>query len=392
MEYDFESVLDRTGTDCLKWDHMAFAFGRDDLLPMWVADMDFASPPEVVEALVNRARHGAYGYTMRPESFFEAIADWMLRRFNWSVNREWMVITPGVVPALHFAVQACCRPGDSVIVQPPVYYPFFAAAKANGCEVAHNPLTLRDGKYRMDLDGLSRILDTTPGARMLVLCSPHNPVGRVWEEDELKALEQVVLQRDLVVVSDEIHADLILPGHRQIPFSSLSPALAARTITCTAPSKTFNLAGLQVSTVMISDPGIRREFERAMSRAGLWLSNLFGIVAAETAYRNGEPWLTALLAHLHRNVLRLEKACGSELGPIRLIRPEGTYLAWLDCRDLGLTDEGLRELVRVRARLGLDDGPVFGPGGSGFQRINLACPSVLLEEGIQQLKRALEAR
>ena len=290
MPFDFDRVIDRRGTASVKWDTGPAADRARDVVPAWVADMDFAAPPEVCDAIRARLDHGVLGYSVRSRSHDEALAGWMARRFGWTIDPDWLLTVPGVVPAVHLAVQAFTEPGDRVVIQSPVYHPFPRAVEANGREVVRNRLVEEGLHYRMDLDDLDRAF--AGGARMLILCSPHNPVGRVWRRDELEALAELCVRRRVVVLSDEIHQDMVFPGHRHVPLASLGPEIAALTVTATAPNKTFNIAGLQAGNVLISDPGRRKQYRAVMSRSGLHVTNLMALIACEAAYQHGEPWLS----------------------------------------------------------------------------------------------------
>jgi cysteine-S-conjugate beta-lyase len=385
--FDFDSVLDRRHTHSLKWDHCDRAFGLSDVIPMWVADMDFAAPPAVVEAITRRAAHGAYGYASTPESFWEAAVGWLASRHGWNVDRSWLARAPGVVPAVSLAVNAFTSPGDSVVVQTPVYYPFFAAVESNGRRLLRNPLVADGRTWRMDLSGLERVLDDR--TRMLILCSPHNPVGRVWTREELERLGEICERRDLIVLSDEIHMDLVLGGRRHVPFASLSAALAHRTVTCVSPSKTFNLAGLCMSLVVASNADLLARYSAQFEAAGLIIGSLFGTLALDVAYRQGGPWLDELLEYLEANVNCLEGFLEERIPQIQLVRPEGTYLALLDCRALNLTQKQLDDFFLKQAGVYFDSGPWFGRELEGFERVNLACPRRTLTEALERLERAV---
>jgi cystathionine beta-lyase len=385
--FDFDAVIDRRHTHSLKWDHCGSTFGLDDVIPLWVADMDFAAPPAVVEAVSRRAAHGAYGYASTPESFWESVTGWLRNRHGWEVERGWLARSPGVVPALSLCVHAFTRPGDGIVVQTPVYYPFFRAVEDNGRRLLRNPLTFEGGRYRMDLAGLERTVDQD--TRMLILCSPHNPVGRVWTRDELERLGEVCERRDLVVLSDEIHMDLVLGRRRHVPFATLSPALADRTVTCLAPSKTFNVAGLCMSIVVASNASLLARYTAQFTAAGLVIGSLFGAVALEAAYRHGGEWLDELLVYLEANVDLVERFLAERVPQIRFIRPEGTYLALLDCRALGLSQRALDDFFLREAGVYFDSGPWFGEELKGFERINLACPRKTLTEALERIERAV---
>ncbi len=387
MENIFDTRIDRRGTGSFKWDTVARATGEPDALPLWVADMDFRAPEPVIEALRARVDHGVFGYATRTDAYYEAVIGWMRRRFAWTIERDWIVFSPGIVPALHLAVQACSDPGDRVIVQTPVYYPFSNAVLNNGRELVRNQLRENGGRWEMDFEGLERAIDGR--TRLLIFCSPHNPVSRVWTRSELETLAAIAVRHDLVVVSDEIHEDLVMPGYRHVPLASISDAIADRTITCTAPSKTFNLAGLQTANVVISNAGLRRRFERALSSAGFLLGNVFGYTALEAAYTAGGPWLDALLAYLDENDRFLRRFVMQRLPRVKVTPLEGTYLEWLDFRGFGLDDAVLNDVLLHGAKVWLDAGTLFGPGGEGFQRLNIACPRSLLEEALERMAAAM---
>ena len=388
MKYDFDKIIDRTGTESLKWIFPRKVLKVEDAIPMWVADMDFEAPPAVVEALSRRAAHGVFGYPLVPPSFFAAVIGWLERRHGWEVQKSWMAMTPGIVPALNYCVRAFTKPGAGVIIQTPVYFPFYHAIENNGRRVIRNPLRFDGRRYTMDLDDLEKKIDQ--GGRMLILCSPHNPVGRVWTRDELEALGRLVVARDLVVLSDEIHHDLVYRGHRHQVFAALSPELASRTVTCIAPSKTFNIPGLSTAAVIASNPDFLKAFEDEKERAGFELGQVFGIVGFEAAYAHGGDWLDELLPYLEANVDFLEKFLEERIPKVRLIRPEGTYLALLDCRGLGLDPAALTDFFLKKAGVYLNDGAMFGEEAAGFVRINFACPQALLVEALERIEHAVE--
>jgi cystathionine beta-lyase len=392
MKYNFDEAIDRTKYHSVKWDELKTKFGDipEDVLPMWIADMEFRSPQPVIEAIKKAAEHGIYGYTSRPLSYYQAIIDWMEKRHNWKVKKDWLVFSPGVVPALSFIIRAFTQPGDKVIVQPPVYYPFFRVIENNGCHVVNNPLKLSNKKYFMDYDDLERKVDD-PRVKLIILCSPHNPVGRVWQKEELIILGEICLEHNIIVVSDEIHADILFKGYRHIPFASISPAFAHHSITCTAPSKTFNLAGLQTSSIIIPNKKYCRIYENILDSLALDENSVFGLVALEAAYRDGEEWLEQLLSYLNENLKFLMKYFKERIPKIKVIKPEGTYLVWLDCRQLGFNAKGLNNFMIKKSGVALDDGYWFGTEGEGFMRINIACPRSFLEEGLKRIERAINS-
>ncbi|WP_213974638.1 MalY/PatB family protein [Tepidanaerobacter acetatoxydans] len=390
LKYDFDTVIERSGNYSSKWDELKKMFGRDDLLPMWVADMDFMSPQPVVDALVERAKQGIYGYTSRPESYFESVARWMKKRHNWDAKTEWMIYTPGVVPALSFIINAFTYPGDKVLVQQPVYYPFFRVIEDNGRRIVNNPLIYKDGRYTMDFDDLEeKVKDRR--IKLMFLCSPHNPVGRVWTKDELIRLGRICIDNNILVVSDEIHHDILYPGVKHIPFASISEEFALSSITCTAPSKTFNLAGLQTSTIIIPNTTYYDIYRNFIKRLQLLRNNAFGLVALEAAYTHGEEWLDQLLEYLDGNLRTFTEGIERDVPQIKVVKPEGTYLVWLDCRELGFDAHQLNDFIIDKAKLAFESGYWFGHGGEGFQRANIACPRTYVNEAVKRLKSAVES-
>ncbi|HOL51756.1 MAG TPA: PatB family C-S lyase [Bacillota bacterium] len=385
MEYDFDQVLDRRNTNCEKWDYLEEHFGRADVLPMWVADMDFPSPPEVVQAIQERAKHPSYGYTGTSDSFFDSIVGWMDRRHGWAIEREWISTTPGVVPGLAASVLAFTEPGDNVIVQSPVYPPFFRVVENNGRRLLNNELVRVGDRYEMDWDDLEAKLGE--GAKLLLLCSPANPVGRVWSEEELARISEMCVAHGTVIASDEIHSDIIYSWARHTPFGALSPEAAENSVTFVAPSKTFNVPGLSTSVAIIPNSDLREGFNRVLSGLGLG-TNLFGITALEAAYTYGDRWLDDAIAYIEENLRFMVEFLGRQVPEIRVVPPEGTYVIWLDCRGLGLDPDALHRFMVEEARVGLSDGTFFGLGGEGYQRINIACPRPILREGLERIASA----
>jgi len=386
MSFDFDRIVPREHTAAVKWDARQGYFGTEDVLPMWVADMDFAAPEAVTQALVERALHPVYGYTLYPDELFEALAAWLRDRHGWAIERDWVIWTPGVVPALFAAVRAFAQPGEGVIVQPPVYHPFFSAIADNGRRVLENPLVLAGDRYVMDLDGLER--RAAEGARLLLLCSPHNPVGRVWTANELRSVLAIARRHGLTVVADEIHHDLIYPGHRHTALAALAGD-PADIVTTVAPSKTFNIPGLGLSALVVPDPARRAALNRVFGELHVGAGNPFGIAAFVAAYRHGGPWLDALLAYLAGSRDLVLDFVAERLPGIRAIVPEGTYLIWLDCRGLGLDDAALKAFFVGQARVGMNPGITFGRGGSGFMRLNLGAPRVVVVEALERIAGAL---
>jgi len=396
MKYDFDQVCDRRNTNCAKWDAVKTIFGRDDIIPMWVADMDFPVATPIVEALKKRAEHPFYGYTQAGTGIIDSVVERMERKFNWKIRPEWVVLTPGVVPALNVAIRAVSHPGDEIILQPPVYYPFFSAVTGSGCQIIYNQLKLVNGQYEIDFADLEKSFHSRAGMhpvssriKAIVLCNPQNPIGRLWSKDELIRLGEIALRHGAIVISDEIHCEILFKGYRHTPFAAISEEFAANSIICMAPSKTFSLAGLEASSIIIPDKRLRDNFNNI--RAGILPGpNLFGLIALEAAYRYGDEWLEQVLDYLQANLDFLIDYFKKKIPEIKVIKPQGTYLVWLDCRGLGLADMELRAFMREKARLGLDDGFLFGPGGSGFQRMNIACPRSILGEALNRLEMAVK--
>lgn len=400
MNFDFDTEIERYGTQCIKWEYAIFGNrltptnlcqpenGDRRLLPLWVADMDFRSPPAVIEALVARAQHGIFGYSLPDQAYYEAVIHWMATRYGRSIKPDWFVLTPGVVAALNMLVQTFVAPGEKVLVQRPVYYPFFSAVTQNGAEVVSSSLVLENGRYQMDFDDLAAKA-ADPAVKMAILCSPHNPVGRVWTKEELTRFGEICLENDVLVISDEIHCDLIYEGVTFTSFAAISPEFAQKSIVCTAPSKTFNLAGLKTANIIIPDAGLRRQFNRTMGRHGLGGADPFGLVATTAAYTHGAEWLTALMEYVAGNYRFLVDYLAEHLPQIKVIQPEGTYLVWLDCRALGLAQAERFALLFDEARVFLDYGEMFGPEGGGFERINIACPRSILAEALERIETAV---
>jgi len=388
MRYDFDTVIDRRNTDCAKWDGMAPLFGADDLLPMWVADMDFKAPPEVMEALRERLDHGIFGYTRRFEPYREAIAGWFLRRHGWRIDTAWIRHAPGVVPALAISIMAFTQPGEGVLVQPPVYYPFFSTIRGRGRTVVENPLKFAGGRFEMDFDDLERKLDDS-AVKLVFLCSPHNPVGRVWSPEELARFGEICAARGVVVVSDEIHCDILYRGVRHTPLASVSDAMRESTVTTVAPSKTFNIAGLATAAVIIPSRRLRDDYQSLVDFMHIDGGNVFGALALRAAYEKGDEWLDALLEYLEGNLDFIESFLAERLPSVALVRPEGTYVPLLDCRSLGLSGPELERLLVERGKVALDGGHWFGSGGDGFARINIATPRALLKDGMERIASAI---
>lgn len=390
--YDFDTPIKRRGTDCIKYDHAELRGKSTDLLPLWVADMDFALPPEILDSLQERVAHGVFGYSEPGEDYFQAVHSWLLERYGWDVRRNWVVFTPGVVFAIGTAIRAFSNPGDSVLIQPPVYYPFKSMIEANGRVTVKAPLAYDEAThtYSIDFPAFERVvIETRP--KLFLLCNPHNPGGRVWSVDELRRLGEICLRNDVVVVSDEIHQDFARPGYEHVVFSKIDERFALRSITCTSPSKSFNIAGLQVSNVFIPNPDLRKRYLNAHRATGYGELNSLGIVACRACYQQGGPWLAALKEYLEGNLEFMRDYLTENAPQLAIVEPESTYLVWVDCKALGLDDEGLRRLVEDEARLWLDMGTMFGEEGSGFIRFNIACPRVTLRQALEQLSKAVKS-
>lgn len=387
MPTNFDEIIDRKNTSCLKYDFAAERGYPADILPFWVADMDFRAPAPVIAAIKERADHGIFGYTQVKDDYFAVLENWFRTRHNWAIERRDLIVTPGVVFAVAAAIRTFTNPNDSVLIQPPVYYPFANMIRQNGRTVIDNPLRLVDGHYTIDFEDFEQKI-VAHKIKLFILCSPHNPVGRVWQRAELEQLAAICLRHNVIVVADEIHEEFVRPGFRHIPFASLSEAAAAITITCTSPSKTFNLAGLQISNIFIRSADLRHRFKEELSRTGFDEPNTLGLVGAKAAYEHGAAWHRELLAYLEENIARTKAFLAAHLPKVTLIEPEGTYLLWLDFSAYGLSDKELNEKIIRDAHLWLDDGPIFGAGGSGFQRINIACPWKTLEQGLKNLAAA----
>ncbi|MDZ7655553.1 MAG: pyridoxal phosphate-dependent aminotransferase [Sulfurimicrobium sp.] len=389
MSFDFDRKIGRNGTASVKHDGRENYFGTADVLPMWVADMDFAAPEAVSRALAARAAHPVYGYTFYPDSLYQALIDWLKKRHGWQVERDWIIMVPGVVPSLHAAAMAFAAPGEAVVVQPPVYFPFFSAVTDTGRKLVLNPLRLENGRYTIDFEHLERC--ATEGARLLLLCSPHNPVGRVWRPEELREILRVARRHGMTVLSDEIHADLVYPGQRHTALATLAED-GDRLVTAIAPSKTFNIPGLGLSCLIAPDPAQRGALRKVFATLAIGHSNPFSIAAFEAAYREGEAWLDALLLYLRDNRDFVAAYLAEYLPAIELIQPEGTYLLWLDCRGLGMNDAELKEFFVNKARVGMNPGTVFGAGGSGFMRLNIGAPRQVLAEALARIRQAIAGR
>lgn len=388
-KYNFDEIITREGTNSIKYDARERFFKNAKVLPLWVADTDFRTPDFIVKAVRERANHEIFGYTYKPDSHYEAVIGWMKRRHNWDVKKEWISSSPGVVAGLTLAIEAFSDPGDGVIVQPPVYFPFFDAVKSTKRKLIENPLKLVNNRYTFDFDDLRAKIG--PDTRLLLLCNPQNPGGMVWTRQELEELASICLEHKILVISDEIHCDLIFEPHRHIPFATLSEEAASASIICTAPSKTFNVAGLASSLVIIPDKKLFNQYERKLNVYHLGMGNLFGSVALEAAYANGDQWLDQLMDYLAGNYQLLEDFFKEHLPRVKVMKPEATYLIWLDFSDYGMNDRALNQFIIDRAGVGLNNGARFGTGGDGWMRLNIGCPRSVLLDGLQRLERAFNS-
>lgn len=360
--------------------------GADDVLPMWVADMDFLTPEYITKAIIERANHGVLGYPLREESYFTSLMDWLYRRHQWKVERDWISFCPGVVPAVNIAVLAFTEPGDKIITQPPVYFPFFTAVTDHNRSLVYNQLIMRDGRLCMDFENLETL--AKDGAKMLILSNPHNPGGSVWTPDELTEMTAICLKYNILIISDEIHCDLIYTPYRHTPVAGLSKEISAQTITTVAPSKTFNLSGLSTSSVIIENDSLRRKFNAKLDHLHIGGGNIFGNIASEEAYLHGDNYVDELMDYLAGNIGILEKYAESYLPKIKVIRPESTFLVWLDCREMNMTDKELNTFFLEKAKVGFNPGIMFGPGSEGHMRMNIGCPAATLVKALDQIKEA----
>ena len=391
MQYDFDTPIDRTHTWSIKHDFKKENGKADDILPLWVADMDFRSPDSVVEALKKAVDHGIFGYSRADESYFDAVAAWYQKRHPLTLQPEWMTCTPGIVFALSIAVRAFTQEGDAVLIQPPVYHPFSRAILRNKRTLVENPLVLKDGHYEMDLEDLEqKVLDEH--VKLMILCNPHNPVGRVWTREELTALADICLRHHVYVISDEIHGDFVWQGHEQTPYASISEEACLHSMMCTAPSKTFNLAGMATSNLFIPDPEMRRKFRSELLDVGQENMNRLGLFACRAAYEGGGEWLDQLIGYLAGNLALVRDFCKNRVPQIQLVEPEGTYLAWLDCRELGMTDDELMAFFSDEAKVWLDPGTHSGEQGSGFMRFNLGSSRSVIAQALDQIEAAWKKR
>lgn len=386
MKYDFDKTIDRRATNSYKWDS-----APDGVLPMWVADMDFRTAPAIIDALQKRVAHGIFGYTRVPDAYYDAVTSWFSRRHGWDIDREWIIYTSGVVPAVSAVIKALTVPGDKVIVQTPVYNCFFSSIRNNGCEIVSNPLRRTADTYEMDFDALERCA-ADPRAKVMLLCNPHNPAGRVWTPDELTRLGNICLRNGVTVVADEIHCELVYQGFKYTPFASLSDAFLHRSVTCVSPSKAFNIAGLQIANIVAFDNDLRSRIDKAININEVCDVNPFGVAATIAAYNEGEEWLNQLVDYLHGNYEAMAEFCRRELPEFPITRLEGTYLVWMDCSCLGMPSDALEHALLDDARLWLNAGTMYGAEGEGYMRWNIACPRSVMLDGLNRFLNFVRSR
>ncbi len=389
MAWNFDEPVKREGTNSIKYDLREEIFGVKEVIPMWVADMDFKTPDFIVKSLQERLDHEIYGYSFRPEEYFSSIINWLYEQHNWKIEKEWISFCPGIVPALNFCTLAFTQPGESIIVQPPVYFPFFSAVESHGRSLIYNQLIESDGRWIMDYDSLITRIDAK--TKMIIISNPHNPVGRVWTPDELKKLADICVENNILLLSDEIHCDLTLPGFIHTPIATLSEKIAANSITCIAPSKTFNLAGMSTSSVIIPDPVVRKAFNRTVDNLHVGNGNIFGTTASISAYTHGHKWLEALLDYIDHNIDFVNEYCRKMIPEIVPVQPEATYMIWLDCRKFGMTGKELHNFFVNKAGVGMNEGSTFGPGGEGFMRMNIATTRQTVIKAMEQIEKAVSA-
>ena len=387
-KYNFDEIVPREGTNCIKYDTRQWYFKTNDVLPLWVADMDFKTPDFIVDAIKKRAEHEIYGYTFKSESYFQSIINWMKSRHNWAIQKEWISFSPGVVSALTFAIETFSKPGDGVIVQPPVYFPFFDCVKGTKRKMIENPLKIENDRYTFNFEDLKAKIDEN--TKILLLCNPQNPGGMVYTREELTELANICLENKIMIVSDEIHSDLIFEGHQHIPIASISNEIAQNCMVCMAPSKTFNVAGLASSMEIIPNKNTFKRYERAIGVGHLGMGNIFGSVALEASYSHGDEWLTQMLDYVWENYLFLDSFFKTNLPKVKVMKPEATFLIWLDFTAYEMNDIELWKFATEKAKVGLNNGGKFGTGGECWLRLNIGCPKSVLEEGLERLKMAFE--
>ncbi len=386
-KYDFDTIIDRWNSDSVKYDGLKQSYGRDDLIPLWVADMDFPTPSFIIDALSARLNHPVLGYNVVPQSYYDSIRNWLGNQYDWDVDQRWISYIPGIVKGIGMVLQVFTNPGDKVIIQPPVYHPFRLVPEHNDRQIVWNPLIEENGTYRMDFDNLEKSIDEK--CRVLILSNPHNPGGIVWDKESLRKLAAICHKHDILVISDEIHAEMTHKGFNHTPFATVSNEAASISITFMAPSKTFNIAGIVSSYAIVPNDSLRRKFFAYLEANELNAPSIFSVIATEAAYRHGKVWLNEMLEYVADNAAYVDDFCKKHIPGITVIRPQASFLIWLDCRKLNLSQEDLTSLFINKAHLALNDGSMFGPGGDGFMRLNIGCSRIILQKAMNQLQNAL---
>ncbi len=386
MNYNFDKLIDRRNTNTIKYGMLKKRFGTTDLLPMWVADMEFETPDFIIDGVKKRLEHPVLGYSLKPQAYYEAIQKWQQKRNNWRIKKDWIMPASGVVPSLGLLIQVLTRPGDKIVIQPPVYFPFQSTIKNNGRQVVSNPLRIKNGRYEFDFEDLRKKIDSRTKA--FIFCNPHNPVGRVWTEDELRQLAEICIEKDLIIISDEIHSDLIHPGHKHLPIASLSKEISMHTLTTFAPTKTFNAAGILSSVIVAENPKLRRAYGEIVDDLHLFIDNVMGTAAFIAAYENGEGWLKQLMIYIHDNYLFAKEFIENKMPNVGIFETEGTYLMWLDYRKIFDNEDDLQNYFLKKAKLAPDFGAWFGSEGNGFARLNLAAPRSFVQNALDRMLEA----
>lgn len=390
MKYNFDEIIDRKGTDALKTDALATRYGDPDLIPLWVADMDFKSPPAIADAIIQRAKHGIFGYTGPSQGYYNSIINWIDIQHEWKIKQEWITFIPGIVKGIAFVLDCFTQRDHQIIIQPPVYHPFRIIPTMHQRTVVNNPLLLQAGQYKMDLDGLKQTIE--PASKVLILCNPHNPGGRVWTRQELTDIAEICHERKILVISDEIHSDLAFAPHKHIPFASVSDKAAQNSITFMAPSKTFNIAGIVSSYSIIPNQELREKFNHYLESSELSEGHIFAYLAAQAAYEHGNEWLAQVKDYIWKNICFVDEYLKTNIPQIKAMIPEASFLVWLDCRELNLSQKELVSLFVNDAKLALNDGVMFGTGGEGYMRMNVGTPLANIQKALDNLKKAVNAK
>ncbi len=388
MKYNFDEIINRENSNCIKYDFRKYYFGTNDVIPMWVADMDFKTPDFILNAIKHRANHPIMGYSLKSDGYYNAVLKWLQSRHQWTIKKEWISFSPGVVPGLTLAVTALTKPGDKIIVQPPVYFPFYSSIEGPGRKVTYNPLKLEHDRYYFDFKDLKQKIDKK--TKMLILCSPHNPGGMVWNREELEQLAKICLENNILILSDEIHSDLIFKPKKHIPLASIAEEIAQNVITYMSPSKTFNMAALSTAYAIIPNSHLKKEYDHILEYNHLHMGNVFGNVALEAAYTHGKDWLEQMLDYVKENVEVVADFFKNKIPKVKILQPEGTYLIWIDFTGTGLSHPEIKKLLIYEAKVGLNDGVAFGMGGAGFFRMNVACPQTTVKESLNRIYKAFK--